>query len=64
VDVYYEWVDACDAVQNGNDGGSVKATRQPAPLRRGSTGAGADDDDLDGFVENDEPDMEREYGEA
>lgn len=59
MDVYSDWVDACDAVQNGGPAETVRAGRAPAPLRTGGARQVEDDeDDLDGFVENDEPDME------
>lgn len=59
VDVYSDWIDACDAVKKGGEAENVRPGRAPAPLRSGSGGvapiAEEDDDDLDGFVENDEP---------
>lgn len=65
VDVYYEWVDACEAVQNNSINGSVKATREPAPLKRRGVEADADEDELDdGFIEHDEPDLAGEYDDA
>jgi len=60
VDVYSDWIDACDAVKKGGEAENVRPGRAPAPLRSGGGGVSAaipeeDDDDLDGFVENDEP---------
>jgi len=59
VDVYSDWIDACDAVKKGGEAENVRPGRgSPAPLRSGGGVAAIaeeEDDDLDGFVENDEP---------
>ncbi|KAF7846010.1 hypothetical protein BT93_L5610 [Corymbia citriodora subsp. variegata] len=64
VDVYSDWVDACDAVakdaadstrKSGED--SYGGSGAPARAQRG---AGAVEDDDDGFIENDELDAEAE----
>jgi hypothetical protein len=64
--VYYDWVDACDAVAKEARGGKDK---EPVPPRllRGGGGPGDENevletteryDDDDGFVVDDEPDAE------
>jgi transcription elongation factor Elf1 len=74
VDVYADWVDACDEVAKraavdggGGDiggGGSYRGTG--APARRQVAGDDEDDEEgdpaeMDGFIENDEMDAEAEY---
>jgi len=45
-------------VKKGGEAENVRPGREPAPLRSGAGAAAIpeeDEDDLDGFVENDEP---------
>lgn len=69
VDVYCDWLDACEAVADKEApepvggamqmrGGVNPAERRPKP--RIQTGGG-EEDDLDGFIENDEEDAEAGY---
>lgn len=76
VDVYSDWVDACDAVAKeakhdlaglggaraGEEygGTDLVARRQPGGAGRGGGDADEEDDD-DGFIEHDEVDAEAEY---
>ena len=68
MDVYSDWVDACDSVaKQAADGTGRSAansyrdvdlsSRHPAPAGRSAETY----DDDDGFVENDEPDGEAEF---
>jgi len=72
VDVYADWVDACDevakrhAAEGGGDTGGVGSYRNNigAPARRQVAGGEEDDEDpteMDGFIEDDEMDAEAEY---
>ncbi|KAF4303072.1 putative zinc finger protein [Botryosphaeria dothidea] len=60
VDVYYDWVDACDAVAEGEAGAAGgKAFREPGSIPRGQAGGarrGGDD-----FIDDDEVDAEGDY---
>ena len=59
VDVYADWVDACDAVaKEGDDGGDLAPERAPARRSSGAAGKGdADDDDNDDDIMGDEDGM-------
>ncbi|TGO60146.1 hypothetical protein BCON_0038g00430 [Botryotinia convoluta] len=59
VDVYADWVDACDAVaKEGDDGGDLAPERAPARRSSGAAGKGdADDDDNDDDIMGDEDEM-------
>ena len=69
VDVYSDWVDACDAVAKEAAAGSTRpatnTSRQPGLQSRKSLAAAEEEegyeDDGDGFVENDEVDGEAAY---
>ncbi|KAL9090432.1 MAG: hypothetical protein Q9159_001961 [Coniocarpon cinnabarinum] len=68
VDVYSDWIDACDAVANENDVEPVRArnksstyrgtAREPRPQAGGQQEEQLEDD----FVVNDEEGMENDYG--
>jgi len=70
VDVYSDWVDACDAVakeaaQNASGNTTDNRYRGTAASARSKTVADKEEryeDDGDGFLENDEIDGEAEYG--
>jgi len=75
VDVYADWVDACDeaakeAAKDGEDNGGASyrepaaATRKVPPVGGHDAGGagGGDDEEMDGFIENDEMDDAAEYG--
>jgi len=72
VDVYSDWVDACDqvAVENAGGGGEPAAPSYRDTVLRKQAGADADadaddaeaDGEMDDFIENDEMDAEAEYG--
>ena len=69
VDVYSDWVDACDAVAKEAAAGATRPAtsnaRQPGQQTRKSLAAVGEEegyeDDGDGFIENDEVDAEAEY---
>jgi len=67
VDVYYDWVDACDAVEKEHGEGAVPASKAPpgaAASGRVAGGAAAEEDDEDdGFIVDDEMDGEGGFGE-
>ncbi|KAF2272303.1 Elf1-domain-containing protein [Westerdykella ornata] len=64
VDVYADWIDACEDVAKRTATGKSE-NRIGGPPRAAAAaamgGAGAEDD-LDGFIENDEADAEADYG--
>ena len=69
MDVYTDWMDACEAVADKEEAEPVGGAMQirggvdPAQRRaqpRVETGGG-EEDDLDGFIENDEEDAEGGY---
>ena len=64
MDVYSDWVDACDAVAKDAADSTTKArpsnlrgTGAPTPVRRGGAATAEDD----GFIEDDDLDAEAEY---
>ena len=57
VDVYADWIDACDAV--AKDAASGKATTGRSSNRIGAPARAQDEDD--GFIEQDDLDAEGEY---
>ena len=67
MDVYSDWVDACDAVAKGKD---IDADGMPVDIggtmvqaRGGRLGKGAAEESLGpDFIEDDEGDMNEEYG--
>jgi len=62
VDVYADWIDACDAVAKEAAKGSVETARSTNRMGRMPTAHNQKDDDGDGgFIEHDEPDAEGEY---
>jgi len=72
VDVYADWVDACDEVakRHAAEGGGVDVggagsyRNTGAPARRQVAGGDEEDEDpteMDGFIEDDEMDAEAEY---
>lgn len=68
IDVYSEWIDACDAVAKDNPGSGgasiAPATRQPQVAAASKGGAVASNDKYDtedGFVEDDEADAEADF---
>ena len=67
VDVYADWVDACDEAAK-NAGRSeqdhiLNRRDQPAPASKGAGPAGGGSgDEMDDFIENDEMDAEGEFG--
>jgi transcription elongation factor 1 len=56
VDVYSDWVDACDAVakEDVGDRGGEYATSRPTASRPGGGRAGDDDEDLEDLIDDDE----------
>lgn len=58
VDVYADWIDACDAVAKEQGPTERSSHRMGGPPKAAAAGG---DDDLDGFVENDELDAEGEF---
>ncbi|RII10061.1 hypothetical protein CUC08_Gglean006051 [Alternaria sp. MG1] len=62
VDVYADWIDACDAVAKQAAKGNVDTARSTNRMGRMPTAHNQEDDDGDGgFIEHDEPDAEGEY---
>ncbi|EOD46464.1 putative zinc finger protein [Neofusicoccum parvum] len=62
VDVYYDWVDACDAVAEGEAGAAGgKAYREPGSLSRGQPAGGRRGEDPDDFIDDDGVDAEGDY---
>ncbi|KAG9195963.1 hypothetical protein G6011_01084 [Alternaria panax] len=62
VDVYADWIDACDAVAKEAAKGSVDTARSTNRMGRMPTAHNQEEDDGDGgFIEHDEPDAEGEY---
>ncbi|KAF2012876.1 Elf1-domain-containing protein [Aaosphaeria arxii CBS 175.79] len=59
VDVYADWHDACDAVSKKPDEGAGRSINRTAGPPRPAAAAGGDD--MDDFIENDEPDAEGEF---
>ena len=57
VDVYSDWIDACDAVAKDEAGRNIAAVSAQRAARRDSL----DDDLEDDFIENDEIDGEAAY---
>jgi transcription elongation factor Elf1 len=73
VDVYYDWVDACDAVMKDNPDSNNPLSASRAPDRAGpaasrpSAGVTAGDNEegnLDDFIEDDEMDAEADFAEV
>lgn len=58
VDVYADWIDACDAV--AKEAAKGNAATERSTNRTGALPKMSNDDD-DGFIENDELDAEGEY---
>jgi transcription elongation factor Elf1 len=62
VDVYADWIDACDAVAKEAAKGNAETTRSAHRMGRMPTAANTDEDDGDGgFIEHDDLDAEGEY---
>ncbi|KAE8850730.1 hypothetical protein PTNB85_01146 [Pyrenophora teres f. teres] len=62
VDVYADWIDACDAVAKEAAKGNAEMSRSSNRMGRMPTAHNQDDDDGDGgFIEHDEADAEGEY---
>lgn len=73
VDIYYDWVDACDAVMKDNPDSNNPLSASRAPDRAGpaasrpSAGVTAGDNEegnLDDFIEDDEMDAEADFAEV
>lgn len=63
VDVYTDWIDACDAVAKETASGNARApAREQGIAERRPIAQKEDEYEADGFVENDEVDGEAEYG--
>jgi transcription elongation factor Elf1 len=62
VDVYADWIDACDAVAK-EAGPTQSGGRTGAPPRQAVTAGGGSDggEGMDDFIENDELDAEGEF---
>lgn len=62
VDVYADWIDACDAVAKQAAKGNADMSRSTHRMGRMPTAHNHDDDDGDGgFIEHDDADAEGEY---
>ncbi|OJD38874.1 transcription elongation factor [Diplodia corticola] len=60
VDVYYDWVDACDAVADGEaNAASSKPFREPGSLQRGQSGGARRE--RDDFIDDDDADAEGDF---
>ncbi|EUC47222.1 hypothetical protein COCMIDRAFT_90675, partial [Bipolaris oryzae ATCC 44560] len=62
VDVYADWIDACDAVAKQAAKGNAEVSRSSHRMGRMPTAHNQEDDDGDGgFIEHDDADAEGEY---
>ncbi|KAF1947103.1 Elf1-domain-containing protein [Clathrospora elynae] len=61
VDVYADWIDACDAVAKEAAKGNAATSRSANRMGRMPTAAQEEDEDDGGFIEQDDVDAEGEY---